>query len=68
MDDRPVNLDDVIKLGQASSLNLITPDAADIRNRIDSVAEASGSELTGTSAPTFGRPENSSSVHIESCL
>ena len=25
LDDRPVNLDDVIKLGQASGLNLITP-------------------------------------------
>lgn len=58
LDDRPVNLDDVIKLGQASGLNLITPLAADIRNRLDSVAEASGSQLIGTSAPTFGKPED----------
>ncbi|RRJ64202.1 DUF4127 family protein [Paenibacillus oralis] len=54
LDDRPVNLDDTIKLGQASGLHLITPDAADIRNRLDAVAEASGETLLGTSSPTFG--------------
>lgn len=57
LDDRPVNLDDVITLGQASGLNLITPNADDIRNRIDSVAEASGTQLIGTSAPSYGKPE-----------
>lgn len=58
LDDRPVNLDDVIKLGQASGLNLITPNAADIRNRIDSQGTASGGQITSTSSPAFGNTAN----------
>jgi len=56
LDDRPVNLDDVILLGKAAGLNLITPNAADIRNRIDSQKTTSGNQITGTSIPTFGNP------------
>lgn len=58
LDDRPVNLDDVIKLGQACGLKLITPNAAHIRNRIDSQKTASGNQIVSTSSPTFGNPAN----------
>ncbi|GIP20106.1 DUF4127 family protein [Paenibacillus sp. J22TS3] len=54
IDDRPVNLDDVIRQGQAAGLKLITPCTEDIENRLDSVALASGDQLLGTSTPTFG--------------
>ncbi|MEK8130555.1 DUF4127 family protein [Paenibacillus filicis] len=58
LDDRPVNLDDVIMQAKSAGLNLITPSSADIRNRIDSVANASGTQLIGTSSPTFGNTAN----------
>lgn len=58
LDDRPVNLADVIKQGQACGLNIITPNAADVSNRIDSAAQASGRQLNATSSPTFGNPAN----------
>ncbi|SDT23747.1 Protein of unknown function [Paenibacillaceae bacterium GAS479] len=58
LDDRPVNLDDVIKQGQSAGLKLIVPSLSDIRNRIDSVAtesvEADKLNLIGTSSPAFG--------------
>lgn len=54
LDDRPVNLDDVVKQGQSAGLHLITPHEADIRNRLDSVADASGDQLLSTSSPVFG--------------
>ncbi|GAA0389274.1 DUF4127 family protein [Paenibacillus motobuensis] len=58
LDDRPVNLDDVITLGHSAGLQLITPDPMDIRNRIDSDAEASGDQLIRTCSPTFGNTAN----------
>lgn len=54
IDDRPANLDDVIRQGRSAGLKLITPRPEDLRNRIDSVASASGDQLLGTSSPDFG--------------
>ncbi|MCA1295234.1 DUF4127 family protein [Paenibacillus sp. alder61] len=58
LDDRPVNLDDVIRQGQSAGLQLITPRRSDIRNRLDSVADACDDQLLGTSSPRFGRTAN----------
>ncbi|WMT42180.1 DUF4127 family protein [Paenibacillus sp. D2_2] len=58
LDDRPVNLDDVITLGRSAGLQLITPDPMDIRNRIDAEAEALGDQLIRTCSPTFGNTAN----------
>lgn len=58
LDDRPVNLDDVIEQGKSAGLRLIMPHAADIRNRIDSRGTISGNEIVGTSSPAFGNTEN----------
>ncbi|WP_334077576.1 DUF4127 family protein [Paenibacillus sanfengchensis] len=54
LDDRPINLDDVIRQGHSAGLELITPSLTDIRNRLDSVADACGDHLIGTSSPAFG--------------
>ncbi|RXZ80938.1 DUF4127 family protein [Paenibacillaceae bacterium] len=58
LDDRPVNLDDVILLGKSAGLNLITPNEQDIRNRIDSEKTVSEDQITSTSSPTYGNTAN----------
>lgn len=58
LDDRPVNLDDVIVLGRSAGINVITPNLSDITNRLDSQKTASGSTLVSTSSPTYGNPAN----------
>ncbi|WP_433922958.1 DUF4127 family protein [Paenibacillus taichungensis] len=58
LDDRPVNLDDVIVLGRSAGINVITPNLSDITNRLDSQKTASGSTLVSTSSPTYGNPSN----------
>lgn len=54
LDDRPVNLDDVIVQGRAAGIHVITPDAACIKNRLDSQKTASGGTLLTTSSPAYG--------------
>jgi hypothetical protein len=54
LDDRPVNLDDVITQGKAAGIQIVTQDVTDIRNRIDSEKTASGTTLESTSSPTYG--------------
>ncbi|MGN7360798.1 DUF4127 family protein [Paenibacillus sp. SAF-054] len=58
LDDRPVNLDDVIMQGKAAGIHVITPDADDVKNRLDTEAEAAGSVLENTYAPVFGNTGN----------
>lgn len=58
LDDRPVNLDDVIMLGQSSGLNVIAPEPNDIANRPDSLAAYTGMTLNFTCCPKFGNPAN----------
>ncbi|MEC0368484.1 DUF4127 family protein [Paenibacillus chibensis] len=58
LDDRPVNLDDVIMQGRATGIHVITPDAEDVKNRLDTKAEADGSVLENTYAPVFGNTAN----------
>ncbi|MBB3113942.1 hypothetical protein FHS18_006058 [Paenibacillus phyllosphaerae] len=56
LDDRPVNLDDVILQGKAAGIAVITPPAADIRNRMDTEKTDSGTTLLTTSSPVLGSP------------
>lgn len=58
LDDRPVNLDDVIVQGRSAGIEVITPCINDITNRLDSQKTASGSVLENTFAPTFGNMTN----------
>jgi len=58
LDDRPVNLDDVIVQGRSAGINVITPSLSDITNRLDSQKTASGSTLVSTSSPTYGNSTN----------
>ena len=58
LDDRPVNLDDVVVQGRTAGIKVITPCADDIRNRLDSQKTTSDSTLTSTFAPTFGNTAN----------
>lgn len=58
LDDRPVNLDDVIVQGKSAGIEVITPCTRDITNRLDSQKTASGSILESTFAPTFGNMPN----------
>ncbi|WP_238650630.1 DUF4127 family protein [Paenibacillus piscarius] len=54
LDDRPVNLDDVIVQGRAAGIHVITPEAACIKNRLDSQKTSSGTVLLTTSSPVYG--------------
>lgn len=54
LDDRPVNLDDVIVQGRSAGIQVITPAAAIIKNRLDSQKTASGTTLLTTSSPAYG--------------
>ncbi|WP_374020096.1 DUF4127 family protein [Paenibacillus thiaminolyticus] len=58
LDDRPVNLDDVIMQGRSAGLNVITPCRSDIRNRPDAEKTASGGILESTSSPAVGHPDH----------
>lgn len=58
LDDRPVNLDDVITLGKSAGINVITPPRSDIKNRLDSQKSTSGTTLLGTSSPSYGNTAN----------
>ncbi|OAB32942.1 DUF4127 family protein [Paenibacillus glacialis] len=58
LDDRPVNLDDVIVQGRSAGIEVITPSINDIKNRLDSQKKTSGSTLLGTSSPSFGKTSN----------
>ncbi|WP_246317087.1 DUF4127 family protein [Paenibacillus agri] len=58
LDDRPVNLDDVIVQGRSAGIQIITPKLDDIRNRPDSEKTSSGTTLDSTSSPTYGHPAN----------
>ncbi|UNK19470.1 DUF4127 family protein [Paenibacillus sp. N3/727] len=58
LDDRPVNLDDVIVQGRSAGIEVITPSISDITNRLDSQKTASGSILESTSSPIFGNMPN----------
>ena len=59
LDDRPVNLDDVIVQGRAAGINVITPVRSDIQNRLDTQAVAtSQGTLQSTGSPIFGNPTN----------
>ncbi|CAH8707958.1 DUF4127 family protein [Paenibacillus thiaminolyticus] len=58
LDDRPVNLDDVIMQGRSAGLNVITPCRSDIRNRLDTEKIAAGGILESTSSPAVGHPDN----------
>ncbi|NGZ75165.1 DUF4127 family protein [Saccharibacillus alkalitolerans] len=57
LDDRPANLDDVIVQGKAAGLEVLTPDRAVIRNRMDDTAEVEGTEVVGTSGAVYGSTE-----------
>ncbi|MCQ4086444.1 DUF4127 family protein [Saccharibacillus sp. JS10] len=54
LDDRPANLDDVIVQGHAAGLEVLTPDASVIRNRMDDTGEIEGTEVVGTSGAVYG--------------
>lgn len=58
LDDRPVNLDDVIVQGRSAGINVITPSVGDLRNRLDSQKTASGTTLLATSSPAYGNTAN----------
>ncbi|ANY65343.1 hypothetical protein BBD42_01770 [Paenibacillus sp. BIHB 4019] len=58
LDDRPANLDDIILQGKAAGIQVIVPPVGDIRNRLDSHMTTDGTLVTGTSGPTFGKPEH----------
>lgn len=58
LDDRPVNLDDVIVQGRSAGIEVITPCLEDIKNRMDSQKTASDNTLLSTSSPTFGNTTN----------
>ncbi|WP_340020863.1 DUF4127 family protein [Paenibacillus sp. FSL K6-1096] len=54
LDDRPVNLDDVIVQGRSAGIHVIAPAAAYIKNRLDSQKTSSGTVLLTTSSPAYG--------------
>ncbi|MEK5035201.1 DUF4127 family protein [Paenibacillus sp. FSL R7-0302] len=54
LDDRPVNLDDVIVQGRSAGIHVITPDVTDLKNRLDSEKTVSGTTLLTTSSPAYG--------------
>ncbi|TYP72007.1 DUF4127 family protein [Paenibacillus methanolicus] len=56
LDDRPVNLDDVIKQGETAGIRVLTPPAEDVKNRMDTRKTDSGSTLLTTHSPVFGKP------------
>ncbi|OAB43910.1 DUF4127 family protein [Paenibacillus antarcticus] len=58
LDDRPVNLDDVILQGKSAGIEVITPNNNDIKNRLDTKKTISGSTLLGTMSPRFGTTSN----------
>lgn len=58
LDDRPVNLDDVIVQGRSAGIEVITPCIDDIKNRMDSEKTSSDNTLMTTSSPTFGNTSN----------
>ena len=58
LDDRPVNLDDVIVQGRSAGIHVITPKVSDLRNRLDSQMTASGTTLLTTSSPSYGNTAN----------
>lgn len=57
LDDRPVNLDDVIMQGRSAGISIITPHAKDIKNRLDTAMTAEGTQVTSTYNPSFGDPQ-----------
>lgn len=56
LDDRPANLDDVILQGKAAGLEVLTPEASVIRNRMDDTGQIEGTEVVGTSGASYGDP------------
>ncbi|MEI0739705.1 DUF4127 family protein [Paenibacillus sp. JTLBN-2024] len=54
LDDRPCNLDDVVVQARAAGIQVITPDAEDVKNRLDTEADAEGNTLLDTHSPVFG--------------
>ncbi|CAM4387108.1 DUF4127 family protein [Paenibacillus tarimensis] len=58
LDDRPVNLDDVVTLGRSAGMKVLTPDRSDVQNRLDTKADADGSVLLATSSPVYGCTAN----------
>ncbi|MWV45668.1 DUF4127 family protein [Paenibacillus sp. HJL G12] len=58
LDDRPVNLDDVVVQGKAAGIQVIVPAAEDVKNRLDTQATSTGTTLTSTFAPVFGNTSN----------
>lgn len=58
LDDRPVNLDDVIVQGRAAGIHVIVPQAGDVENRLDTKADAEGNTLVNTYEPIFGNKQN----------
>lgn len=58
LDDRPVNLDDVIVQGRSAGIEVITPCIDDLKNRMDSLKTDSENTLLSTSSPTFGNTSN----------
>lgn len=57
LDDRPVNLDDVILQGRSAGIQVITPNPDDIINRPDTSKTANGATLENTSLPVYGHCE-----------
>lgn len=57
LDDRPVNLDDVIVQGQSAGIKVVTPDRKYLKNRLDSSMTAEGTRVTSTYDPSFGDQE-----------
>jgi hypothetical protein len=57
LDDRPVNLDDVIMQGKSAGILVITPHIKDIKNRLDTAMTAEGTRVTSTYQPSFGDPQ-----------
>jgi len=58
LDDRPVNLDDVILQGKSAGIEVITPSINDIKNRLDAHKTISGSTVLDTMSPRFGKTLN----------
>ncbi|MDR0268513.1 DUF4127 family protein [Paenibacillus sp.] len=58
LDDRPVNLDDVIVQGRAAGIQVIVPKADVVKNRLDTEASAEGGTLVNTYDPVFGNTQN----------
>jgi len=58
LDDRPCNLDDVVVQAKAAGIQVITPNADDVKNRLDTEATAEGNTLLDTHSPVFGNTEH----------